>query len=66
MKAKKKEIKEFGFGDLGLNPEDLASNLDTQEMTLPRQERLNKIIEGDTPERVNQLLSILRQEEKVL
>ncbi len=66
MKAKKKEIKELGFSDLGLNPDDLASNLDTQEMSLPRQERLNKIIDGDTPERVNQLLSILRQEEKVL
>lgn len=66
MKAKKKEIKELGLGDLGLDAGSLASGLETQEMTLPRQDRLNKVIEGETPERVSQLLTILRQEEKVL
>lgn len=66
MKAKKKEIKELGLADLGLDAASLASGLETQESALPRQERLNKILDGETPERVGQLLSILRQEEKVL
>lgn len=66
MKAKKKEIKEFTIADLGLNLDDLASGLEVKEMATPRQERLNKIIEGENAERVEQLVSILRQEEKVL
>ena len=66
MKAKKKEIKEFSLGDLGLSAEELASGIQVESMSLPRQDRLNKILEGETGERVQQLLSILREEEKVL
>ncbi|MEK7794714.1 MAG: electron transfer flavoprotein subunit beta/FixA family protein [Candidatus Hydrogenedentota bacterium] len=66
MKAKKKEIKEFGLADLGLNADELASHIDVQALSLPRQDRLNKILDGDTGERVKKLLSILREEEKVL
>lgn len=65
MKAKKKEIKELSLSDLGLSADGLASGLEVQEMALPRQERLNKIIEGENDERVAQLLTILREEEKV-
>jgi hypothetical protein len=35
-------------------------------MSLPRQDRLNSIIEGEIPEQVDELLSKLRQDEKVL
>ena len=66
MKAKKKEIKEVGVGDLGLSDEQLAATVVVQTMALPRQDRLNKIIEGDNAERVQKLLGILREEEKVL
>lgn len=66
MKAKKKEIKEFSLADLGLNADDLASGLEVKDMALPRQDRLNKILEGETTERVEELLTVLRQEEKVL
>lgn len=66
MKAKKKEIKELSLGDLGLKGEDLMSGIQVEAMSLPRQNRLNKILEGDTQERVKKLLSILREEEKVL
>ena len=66
MKAKRKEIIEFSFSDLGLDAGELASGLETREVALPRQERLNKVLEGETAERVGELLSILRQEEKVL
>ncbi len=66
MKAKKKEIKEVSFGDLGLDAAALASGLEVESMSLPRQDRLNKLLEGDAQAQVNQLLSILREEEKVL
>lgn len=66
MKAKKKEIKELSLGDLGLSEDDIKSHVVVEGMSLPRQERLNKILEGETPERVQQLLGILREEEKVL
>lgn len=66
MKAKKKEIKEMSLADLGLDAGALASTLSVEGMALPRQDRLTKILDGDTPERVQQLLSVLREEEKVL
>jgi electron transfer flavoprotein beta subunit len=66
MKAKKKEIKELSLADLGLSADDLASGIEVESMSLPRQDRLNKILEGETDERVQELLSILREEEKVL
>ena len=66
MKAKKKEIKELSLSDLGLSAEELSSGIQVEGMSLPRQDRLNKILEGETSERVSQLLSILREEEKVL
>lgn len=66
MKAKKKELREVSIEDLGLSNEDVASGVRVEEMALPRQERLNKILDGDTGARVQQLLSILREDEKVL
>jgi len=66
MKAKKKEIKELSLASLGLDPADLSSGIQVESLTLPRQDRLNKILDGDTRERVSKLLSILREEEKVL
>lgn len=65
MKAKKKEIKEYTPGDLGLTEDQLAAGVVVENMALPRQDRLNKILEGDSAERVQQLLGILREEEKV-
>ena len=66
MKAKKKEIKELSLGDLGLNEDELKSGVEIEAMATPRTDRLNKIFEGDTKARVDQLLNVLRNEEKVL
>lgn len=66
MKAKKKEIKELQLSELGLSESDLQPQVQVEGMSLPRQDRLNKILEGDTQERVKQLLGHLREEEKVL
>lgn len=66
MKAKRKEIKQLSFADLGLDEANIASGLVIEHLSLPRQERLNNILEGETAERVEQLLTKLRQDEKVL
>jgi electron transfer flavoprotein beta subunit len=67
MKAKKKEIKEISLGDLGLSQDDIASGIQIENMALPRQDRLNSILEGETnEEKVSALLSALRETEKVL
>jgi len=66
MKAKKKPIEEVDLASLNIPAEDLAPGLVVESMALPRQERLGKIIEGDNAERVQELIKILREEEKVL
>jgi len=66
MKAKKKPIEEKSLTDLGLDAGTLASGMAVEGMSLPRQDRLNKVIEGDNAERVKQLVQILREDEKVL
>lgn len=66
MKAKKKEIKEFSLADLGLSAADIASGISIENLALPRQDRLNKVLQGTSEERVKLLLSALRETEKVL
>ena len=66
MKAKKKEIKETRSEDLGVAPDMLAGRLLVESMYLPRQQRLCKVLAGDTAHRVRELVRILREEEKVL
>lgn len=66
MKAKRKEIRELRPEDLGLSSESLAASLETLSMTLPRQRRLCKVLEGDAVTGASQLVRILKEEEKVL
>jgi len=66
MKAKKKEIKEINLTDLGIAAADLAPGLVIESVALPRQQRLCRIIEGDSAQRVQELVKVLREEEKVL
>ena len=66
MKAKRKPIEEKGLGDLGLSADDVASELVVESLSLPRQERLQNILEGEPAEVVQQLVQCLREKEKVL
>ena len=59
MKAKKKPIEEKSLADLGVNA---GSNLVIEKLDTPRQNRLCKIIEGDTGEAVNALIESLKSE----
>lgn len=62
MKAKKKPIDEKSLADLGVDENSLASGLSVEKLELPRQSRLNKILEGDTAQRVEALISSLKEE----
>ncbi|HPO15355.1 MAG TPA: electron transfer flavoprotein subunit beta/FixA family protein [Candidatus Hydrogenedentes bacterium] len=66
MKAKKKEIREMSVGELGLASEALAAGCTVEAFTLPRQERLRKVLEGESIQKVQELVRILRETEKVL
>ena len=66
MKAKKKEIREIPAGTLGLAAEELAAQTVTESLSLPRQQRLCRVLEGDSAQRVSELIRVLRVEEKVL
>ncbi|MDQ1256138.1 MAG: electron transfer flavoprotein beta subunit [Candidatus Hydrogenedentes bacterium] len=66
MKAKKKPIVETGLAELGLGPDAMAAQLSVEALSLPRQKRLCRVIQGDSDERVRELVRVLRVEEKVL
>ena len=66
MKAKKKEIREVTPADLGLEPAGLESGIAVEAFSLPRTNRLCRILEGDTPERIGSLIRALKEDEKVL
>jgi electron transfer flavoprotein beta subunit len=66
MKAKKKEIKDVTLDELGLSRDELKSGLSVENMALPRQERLNNVLEGEHADTVKQLVSALKEQEKVL
>jgi len=66
MKAKKKEIREIPAAQLGVAAEGLAPQVAVESMSLPRQQRLCKVIEGDSAQAVKELVRILNVEEKVL
>ena len=66
MKAKKKEIKEVSAAELGLQPEELAVGMNVTALTLPRQERLKRLLEGEPVDKVRELVRVLRETEKIL
>ena len=66
MKAKKKPMDEKSLVSLGLFADALASKVTVAQMSLPRQERLNKILEGDSKSQVAELVRVLKEEEKAL
>lgn len=66
MKAKKKPLDEKSLADLGLDPGALLGHVDVTAMSLPRQERLNKVLKGDAAAQVAELVRVLKEDEKAL
>jgi len=66
MKAKKKPIERFTADDLGLNIEEILSKTEVLEQYLPQQKTAGKILQGELPEQVSELIEALRFEAKVV
>ena len=64
MKAKKKVIKEIEFSSLGIAPTD--QKVKYSGYSLPPEKPSVKLLTGDAATQVNQLISCLRDEAKVL
>ncbi len=66
MKAKKKEIREVALSSLDLPEGALTPGMTIESTSLPRQNRLGRVLEGDLDQQVHELVRILREQEKVL
>ncbi|MED4225520.1 electron transfer flavoprotein subunit beta/FixA family protein [Neobacillus cucumis] len=66
MKAKKKPIERLTAADLGLNIEEILSKTEVLEQYLPPQKTAGKILKGELPEQVFELVEVLRFEAKVV
>lgn len=66
MKAKKKPMERLELDDLDIDEEEFESKTRTCEIYLPPKKTAGKILEGEINEQVNELLSLLKSEAKVI
>lgn len=66
MKAKKKPLEELEMDDLDLDEEDVEAKTKTTDIYLPPEKAAGRILEGETGDKVKELVSLLKTEAKVL
>ena len=66
MKAKKKPLEELELDDLDLEEDDVEAKTKTIEIYLPPQKAAGRVLEGDLPDQVKELVSLLHSEAKVV
>jgi len=66
MKAKKKPLEELEIDDLDLDEDDVEAKTKTIDIFLPPEKEAGRILEGDTGSQVKELVSLLKNEKKVL
>ncbi|MDQ0161131.1 electron transfer flavoprotein subunit beta/FixA family protein [Bacillus alveayuensis] len=66
MKAKKKPLDELELDDLDLDEDDVAPKTKTLEIFLPPKKESGKILQGELEDQVKELVSLLRNEAKVI
>ncbi|MFC4711828.1 electron transfer flavoprotein subunit beta/FixA family protein [Planococcus dechangensis] len=66
MKAKKKPLEELELDDLDIEEEDVEAKTQTIEVYLPPKKQAGRILEGEIPQQVSELVSLLRSEAKVI
>lgn len=66
MKAKKKPLEELELDDLDLDEDDVEAKTKTIEIFLPPEKEAGKVLEGELDVQVKELVSLLRNEAKVL
>ncbi len=66
MKAKKKPLEELEIDDLDLDEDDLEPKTETVDIFLPPEKQAGRILEGEIEDQVKELVSLLKNEAKVL
>ncbi len=66
MKAKKKPLEELEIDDLDLDEDELEPKTKTVDIFLPPQKEAGRVLEGEVSDQVKELVSLLRNEAKVL
>lgn len=66
MKAKKKPLEELEIDDIDLDEDDLEPKTKTIEIYLPAEKEAGRVLEGDIKDQVQELVSLLKNESKVL
>ena len=66
MKAKKKPLEELELDDLDLDEDDVEPKTKTIEIYLPEEKAAGRVLEGDIQDQVKELVSLLKDEKKVL
>lgn len=66
MKAKKKPLEELELDDLDIDEDDVEAKTETIEVYLPPKKEAGRILEGEIPSQVSELVSLLRSEAKVI
>ncbi|WP_158736642.1 electron transfer flavoprotein subunit beta/FixA family protein [Alteribacillus sp. YIM 98480] len=66
MKAKKKPLDTIDLDDLDLEEEDVKAKTKTLDRFLPPEKQAGKVLEGEVDDQVNELVSLLKNEAKVI
>lgn len=66
MKAKKKPLDEIELDDLDLDEDDVEAKTETVNVYLPPEKEAGRVLEGEIDDQVKELVSLLRNEAKVL
>jgi electron transfer flavoprotein beta subunit len=66
MKAKKKPLEQLDLDDLDIDEDDVEAKTKTVEIYLPPKKEAGKILSGETADQVKELVSLLRNEAKVI
>ena len=66
MKAKKKPLETLDLDDLDLDEEDVEAKVRSAGIFLPPAKAAGKVLNGDIEQQVNELLSLLKTEAKVI
>ncbi|MGD6816789.1 electron transfer flavoprotein subunit beta/FixA family protein [Metabacillus sp. 84] len=66
MKAKKKPLDELELDDLDIEEDDVEPKTKTIEIFMPAKKEAGKVLQGELDEQVKELVSLLRNEAKVI
>ena len=66
MKAKRKELKVVNLADLGLSADDVAAKTELVATELPPARKAGRVLSGEIDETVAELVSLLKDEAKVI